>query len=555
MLDDLLNQLGRTDVTIVNNVSTRIADGDGLYNQIPPDRTYSKPVVNAEFGYEQYDGWTGRTSRTTPDTVRRLAWNLVMAGGFFTYGMETTYKASEGGGPFSWKLPAQELGGSDYMKLLYEFMTGTKWWEMNPDNSVITNGSAFALVNPGTEYVVYLRSGSSVSVNLSAVSGDLNVDWFDTKDGDTFSQGTVSGGGVRSFTKPGGINGEGVLRLYGPVDLVISGIGSYPSSGGWTEAFTDDYSHADWLRVSWSAYNSANGESRVATGDIDGDGKDEIVLGLGPVGGNPSIPGGWFQILDDDYTSLAWGRINWSIYNSANGESWPACGDVDGDGVDEIIVGLGSGGRGWLEVFDYNAGSVAHTAWVQVNWWAYNMADGQTRPACGDIDGDGRDEIVVGLGDAGGGYLEVFDDASAGYAYLAWPRVNWGSYNSAGGETRPACGDIDGDGRDEIVVGLGDGGGGYLEVFDDALGGYAHLAWPRVQWSTYNSASGETRPACGDIDGDGRDEVIIGLGSTAGGWFEVFDDALGGYAHVAWPRVQWSVYNSANGETWPAVKD
>jgi hypothetical protein len=34
---------------------------------------------------------------------------------------------------------------------------------------------------------------------------------------------------------------------------------------------------------------------------------------------------------------------------------------------------------------------------------------------------------------------------------------------------------------------------------------------------------------------------------------EVFDDALAGYAHLAWPRIQWKGYNIANGETWPVL--
>jgi hypothetical protein len=258
---------------------------------------------------------------------------------------------------------------------------------------------------------------------------------------------------------------------------------------------TVDYSHADWLRVGWDAYNAVNGEARVATGDIDGDGRDEVVLGLGPVGGDPAIPGGWFQILDDDHTPLAWGKINWSSYNSANGESWPACGNVDDDDEDEIIIGLGPGGGGWFEVFDYITGSVAHKAWVRVNWGTYNSAHGEARPACGDIDGDDKDEIVIGLGQGGGGWFEVFDDAVAGYAHLAWPRVHWGVYNSANGETRPAFGDIDGDGRDEIVIGLGQGGGGWFEVFDDATAGYVHLGWPRIQSEPYCNVNGETWPA------------------------------------------------------------
>jgi hypothetical protein len=91
-------------------------------------------------------------------------------------------------------------------------------------------------------------------------------------------------------------------------------------------------------------------------------------------------------------------------------------------------------------------------------------------------------------------------------------------------------------------------------VFDDAEAGYGHVAWPQVKWGAYNSASGETRPACGDIDRDGRDEIVVGLGQGGLGYLEVFDDAVTGHVHVAWPRVQWGSYNTTNGGTWPAVK-
>lgn len=59
----------------------------------------------------------------------------------------------------------------------------------------------------------------------------------------------------------------GAFEAYRP--HVISGLGT--TSAGWSDPFGHDYSHGDWLRVAWGAYNSASGEARVATGDIDGD--------------------------------------------------------------------------------------------------------------------------------------------------------------------------------------------------------------------------------------------------------------------------------------------
>jgi hypothetical protein len=48
----------------------------------------------------------------------------------------------------------------------------------------------------------------------------------------------------------------------------------------------------------------------------------------------------------------------------------------------------------------------------------------------------------------------------------------------------------------------------------------------------------------------------VGLGQGGGGWMEVFDDASAGYAHSAWPRIRWGSYcYGANGETWPAFKE
>ncbi len=184
--------------------------------------------------------------------------------------------------------------------------------------------------------------------------------------------------------------------------------------------------------------------------------------------------------------------------------------------------------------------------------WSGNFEVSSTNVTVPDILlSKGLESLIIGLGSypSAGGFAEV---CATDYTPDAWLRVKWSAYNSANGETRIATGDIDGDGKDEIVIGLGAGGKGFVEVLDDASTGYAHLAWPRVKWSSYNSSNGETRPACGDIDGDGKDEIAIGLGSGASGFVEVLDDASAGYAHLAWPAVKWYDYCANNGVTRPA---
>lgn len=52
----------------------------------------------------------------------------------------------------------------------------------------------------------------------------------------------------------------------------------------------------------------------------------------------------------------------------------------------------------------------------------------------------------------------------------------------------------------------------FLVLLDDQAAGFGRVAWRRVPWTTYASEVGTTRPAVGDIDGDGVGEVVIGLG-------------------------------------------
>ena len=140
-------------------------------------------------------------------------------------------------------------------------------------------------------------------------------------------------------------------------------------------------------------------------------------------------------------------------------------------------------------------------AWVCVPWPVYNTVNGATYPAAGDFDGDGKDELAIGLGTytTTGGYVEIKDDAIAGYAHMAWPRIPWPSYNVANGATHPNAGDFDYDGKDELAIGIGiyTTKGGYVEIKDDDSAGYAHMDWMWVHWPAYNSTNGETRPALG----------------------------------------------------------
>jgi hypothetical protein len=262
--------------------------------------------------------------------------------------------------------------------------------------------------------------------------------------------------------------------------------------------------------LQFSAYGSPQYGANISSGDMNGDAACEILTGPGPgeIYG-PHVRG--FQV---NGTPLA--GLNFLAYGTSRYGVNVAAGDIDADGFDEIITGPGPGEvfgphvRGW----DYD-GSGSVTAMTGVSYFAYGTPRWGVNVSAGDIDGDGFDEIVTGAGPGA-----VYGPHVRGWNYdntaiTAIPTVSFMAYGTYQYGVNVTCGDVDGDGMDEIVTAPGPGimFGAHIRGWD--YDGTTVTPLPGLSFFAYEyplARYGAKVFAGTDLDGDGRDELVTGCG-------------------------------------------
>jgi hypothetical protein len=180
--------------------------------------------------------------------------------------------------------------------------------------------------------------------------------------------------------------------------------------------------------------------------------------------------------------------------------------DVTGDGVPDLIAAAGLGGGPRVRVFD------GQTDQVLADFFAYDIGfRGGVNVAAGDFDGDETAEIVVGAGVGGGPHVRVLllDGTSVLELFAYEPTLSSGVHVAAG--------DLNGDGVAELITGAPQGGGPRVRYFRGD-------GSPIRDFFAYDPGfDGGVHVAAGDLNGDGRAEVVTGPGTGGGPHVRVFD--------------------------------
>lgn len=184
-----------------------------------------------------------------------------------------------------------------------------------------------------------------------------------------------------------------------------------------------------------------------------------------------------------------------------------AQGDVNGDGVPDVIIGTGSGGSPLIKVYDGKSFELIRT------FFAYSdQFRGGVNVAAGDVNGDGFADIIAGTGVGGSPHIRVFDGATGGSiaSFFAYDQ------NFRGG-VLAGSGDVNGDGFADVVAGSGVGGGPNARVYDGRT--FQLIRSFFAYDSTFRNG---VQVAVGDVDADGFADIITGSGPGGGPNVKVF---------------------------------
>ncbi|MBK9226691.1 MAG: FG-GAP repeat protein [Ignavibacteria bacterium] len=389
-------------------------------------------------------------------------------------------------------------------------------------SDVIIGGDA--LSNGQTnEGKVWVYHGSSVGISTATANWTAESNQTGAFFGHSVSTaGDVNGDGysdilVGALNFDNGQTNEGKVFLwYGSSVGLVAG-GGIPSNANWS--------------YESNVANDQVGACVSTAGDVNGDGYADVIFYAG------RVPFGLYNL---DYAAAFYGGStglpltpNWkqtdSVIYSYFGSQVSTAGDINGDGISDVIIGSfnysvpnpGDQYEGAAFVYNGSPNGLSSTA---ANWTAdgnqASGAFGRSVSSAGDVNGDGYSDVIVGAylfdnGEINEGRAFVYHGSANGLSLTA----NWtAEINQTGagfGVSVSTAGDVNGDGYSDVIVGAanfsnGQSNEGGAFIYYGSSSGLSLSANHTLEINQVDAIFGYSVSTAGDVNGDGYSDVIVG---------------------------------------------